>query len=113
MILSPRVVTLSQNTRGLPTEMAQSRMELMSDADYAPWLMDALKLIEEEKVKKLAVVGITAKGEVMTGYYHMEMSDKALVSAHMQADAVLDSVCSNGELIQRRWAEQEEDADEI
>ena len=39
---------------------------LMSDADYAPWLMDALKLIEEEKVKKLAVVGITAKGEVMT-----------------------------------------------
>lgn len=25
---------------------------LMSDADYAPWLMDALKLIEEEKVKK-------------------------------------------------------------
>lgn len=23
----PRVVTLSQNTRGLPTEMAQSRME--------------------------------------------------------------------------------------
>lgn len=69
---------------------------LMSNADYAPWLMDALKLIEEEKVK--------------------EMSDKALVSAHMQADAVLDSVCSNGELIQRRWAEQEEegeDADEI
>ncbi len=89
---------------------------LMSNADYAPWLMDALKRIEEEKVKKLAVVGITAKGEVMTGYYHMEMSDKALVSAHMQADAVLDSVCSNGELIQRRWAEQEEegeDADEI
>lgn len=55
---------------------------LMSNADYAPWLMDALKLIEEENVKKLAVVGITAKGEVMTGYYHMEMSDKALVSAH-------------------------------
>ena len=89
---------------------------LMSDAEYAPWLMDALKLIEEEKVEKLAVVGITAKGEVMTGYYHMEMSDKALVSAHMQADAVLDSVCSNGELIHRRWAEQEEkgeDVDEI
>lgn len=87
----------------------------MSDAKYAPWLMDALKLIEEEKVEKIAVVGITAKGEVMTGYYNMEMSDKALVSAHMQADAVLDSVCSNGELIQRRWAEQEEeeDADEI
>jgi hypothetical protein len=89
---------------------------LMSNADYAPWLMDVLKLIEEEKVKKIAVVGITAKGEVITGYYHMEMSDKALASAHMQADAVLDSVCSNGDLIQRRWAEQEEeeeDADEI
>jgi hypothetical protein len=27
VILSHRVVTLSQNTRGLPTEMAQSRME--------------------------------------------------------------------------------------
>lgn len=26
---------------------------LMSNADYAPWLMDALKLIEEEKVKNL------------------------------------------------------------
>ena len=82
---------------------------LMSDAEYAPWLMDALKLIEEEKFEKLAVVGITAKGEVMTGYYNMEMSNKALVSAHMQADAVLDSVCSNGELIQRCWAEWEND----
>lgn len=41
---------------------------LMSDAPYAPWLMDALKLIEEEGVEKLMVAGITAKGEVMTGY---------------------------------------------
>lgn len=64
---------------------------LMSDAPYAPWLMDALKLIEEEGVEKLMVAGITAKSEVMTGYYHMEMSDKATVAAHVQADAVLDT----------------------
>lgn len=34
---------------------------LMSDADYAPWLMVQLKLIEEEKVKKLAVVRLLPK----------------------------------------------------
>lgn len=81
---------------------------LMSDAPYAPWLMDALKLIEEEGVEKLMVAGITAKGEIMTGYYHMEMSDKATVAAHVQADAVLDSVCANGNLIQSRWAEEDD-----
>lgn len=85
---------------------------LMSDAPYAAWLMDALKLLEEEKVSKIAVTGISPKGEVMTGYFGMEMSDKATISAHIQADAVMDMVCTNGSLIREHWDENADELDE-
>lgn len=81
---------------------------LMSDAPYAAWLMDALKLLEEEHVGKITVAGISPKGEVVTGYFGMEMSDKATLSAHIQADAVMDMVCANGSLIRDRWDEDTE-----
>ena len=54
VILSHRVVTLSQNTRGLPTEMAQSRME-HTNALLGQWKdsekerRDELKKLEQKK----------------------------------------------------------------
>lgn len=87
---------------------------LMSDAAYAPWAADSLSLIEQEGVQKIAILGITPSGEVLTAYYNLQMSDKAVIAAHVQADAVLDSVMANGKLIQSYWEDsEEEDSEEI
>lgn len=85
---------------------------LMSDAAYAPWAADSLSLIEQEGVQKIAILGITPKGEVLTAYYNLQMSDKAVIAAHVQADAVLDSVMANGNLIRNSWEAADDEAEE-
>ena len=73
---------------------------LMSDAPYASWLSDVLATLEEHKIDRIAVAAPLPNGEVFTGYFRLDTMDKALLAANMQADAVLDAVCHNGQLIQ-------------
>lgn len=76
---------------------------LMSDAPYAAWLSDVLATLEECKIEKIAVAAPLPNGEVFTGYFRLDTMDKALLAANMQADAVLDAVCHNGQRIQQAW----------
>lgn len=87
---------------------------LMSDAPYAPWLSDVLAMLEENKIDRICVAAPLPGGEVFTGYYHMDMMDKAVVATNIQADATLDAVCANGRHIQEAWedAEEEEEGEE-
>ena len=39
----------------------------------------------------------------------MGTMDKALVATNIQADATMDAICANGQLIQRAWEDAEED----
>ena len=74
---------------------------LMSDAPYAPWLSDVLAMLEENKIDRICVAAPLPGGEVFTGYYHMDMMDKAVVATNIQADATLtaSSVASAGMLV--------------
>lgn len=86
---------------------------LMSDATYAPWLSDILASLEELKIDRICVAAPLPGGEVFTGYYHMDMMDKAVVATNIQADATLDAVCANGRRIQEAWeADNEEGVDD-
>lgn len=86
---------------------------LMSDAPYASWLSDVLAMLEENKIDRICVATTLPGGEVFTGYYHMDMMDKAVVATNIQADATLDAVCANGRRIQEAWeADDEEDVDD-
>lgn len=87
---------------------------LISDAPYAPWLSDVLAMLEENKIDRICVAAPLPGGEVFTGYYHMDMMDKAVVATNIQADATLDAVCANGRHIQEAWedAEEEEEGEE-
>jgi len=82
---------------------------LISDAPYAAWLSDVLATLEEHKVTKIAVAAPLPGGEVFTGYFDMGTMDKALVATNIQADATMDAICANGQLIQRAWEDAEED----
>lgn len=82
---------------------------LMSDAPYAPWLSDVLAMLEENKIDRICVAAPLPGGEVFTGYYHMDMMDKAVVATNIQADAMMDAVCANGRHIQEAWENTEDE----
>lgn len=81
---------------------------LISDAPYAAWLSDVLATLEERKVTKIAVAAPLPGGEVFTGYFDMSTMDKALMATNIQADATMDAICANGQMIRQAW----DDADE-
>jgi len=85
---------------------------LMSDAPYASWLSDVLATLEEHKIDRIAVAAPLPNGEVFTGYFRLDTMDKALLAANMQADAVLDAVCHNGQRIQQAWDDSIEDSED-
>lgn len=84
---------------------------LISDAPYAAWLSDVLAQLEDLKIDRIAIAAPLPNGKVFTGYFNMEMMDKAVVATNIQADATLDAVCANGRHIQEAWesAEDEEE----
>lgn len=82
---------------------------LISDVPYASWLSDVLAQLEELKIDRIAIAAPLPGGEVFTGYYHMDMMDKAVVATNIQADATLDAVCANGRRIQKAWEEEGDD----
>lgn len=81
---------------------------LISDAPYAAWLSDVLATLEEHKVTKIAVAAPLPGGEVFTGYFDMSTMDKALMATNIQANATMDAICANGQMIRQAW----DDADE-
>lgn len=85
---------------------------LISDAPYAPWLSDVLAMLEENKIDRICVAAPLPGGEVFTGYYHMDMMDKAVVATNIQADATLDAVCANGRHIQEAWENTEDEEED-
>lgn len=85
---------------------------LISDAPYASWLSDVLAQLEELKIDRIAIAAPLPGGEVFTGYYHMDMMDKAVVATNIQADATLDAVCANGRRIQEAWENTEDEEED-
>ena len=70
---------------------------------------DESNLLEKEhKIDRITIAAPLADGEVFTGYYNMNTQDKALLASNIQADAVLDAVCHNGQRIQQAWEDDEE-----
>ena len=67
---------------------------LMSDAPYASWLSDVLATLEEHKIDRIAV----------QHPYRMARYSQA----NVQADAVLDAVCHNGQRIRQAWENDED-----
>ena len=82
--------------------------KLSDFAPYAAWLSEVLATLEEHKIDRITVAAPLADGEVFTGYYNMNTQDKALLASNIQADAVLDAVCHNGQRIRQAWEDDEE-----
>ena len=81
---------------------------LMSDAPYASWLSDVLATLEEHKIDRIAGCAALYRMARYSLWATSAWMDKALLAANMQADAVLDAVCHNGQRIQQAWENDED-----
>lgn len=82
---------------------------LLSDKEYAPWLVDSLSEFNIQNVRAIALVGISENGECITGYYNCNLADKAVIAANIQADALYGTVMANADQIMHKAEELEEE----
>ncbi|WP_101698510.1 hypothetical protein [Clostridium minihomine] len=63
--------------------------------EYLPFLTETIDALGEEKVKGLAVVAILEDREVFTGYWNMDLQDKATAETHIRYDCIDQMILNN------------------
>lgn len=76
-------------------------MDDITKKPYAAWLEDALKTVVETGAKKMCVAAILPNGEVFTGYYNADATDKALFAHNIQSDVTMDIIMANIDTIKK------------
>lgn len=87
-------------------------MKDITQEEYAEWLEDSLKTIVEGSPKCIVLAAKLESGDVVTGYYHCGLEDRAMLLAHIQADMTMSIVQSNADMVKSAIDELEENADE-
>ena len=83
-------------------------MKDVKDLPYAGWLEGAIRALSERDVDCIAIAARTKDEEVLTAYYEASLSDKAVIAAFIQGDAMLDMAINNARMIVDA-AEEDED----
>ena len=63
---------------------------------YAEWLELSLQNIIEKPVKAMCIITKFDTGEIGTGYYDCDMTDKLVFAGFIQQDAMIDTLSANG-----------------
>ena len=74
---------------------------------YAEWLEQSLQHIVDKPVQSICLITKFESGEIGTGYYGADMTDKLIFAGFIQQDAMFDSMAANGLL-----EDDEEDEDD-
>lgn len=82
---------------------AEDKQELFA------WLEQSLKALVDGNPVSAAVVGINDKGETLTGYFHADAQAKAIFAHNINADAMLDVVLNNIDMVRDALDELDED----
>lgn len=81
----------------------------MSEKGKLKWLEKTAEQVMANELCWCSVVMLKKDGEVLTGYWNMEATDKAFAAAEIQMDAMLDMVGANRDYIKQQWEENEDD----
>jgi len=81
--------------------------------ELTAWLEDCVKnLYERNKESRITSAAIITQSEdrvVLTGYYNCDAQDKAIFAHNLNADAMLDIVCNNADIVKQAIEEVDED----
>ena len=84
-------------------------MDDITKKPYAAWLEEALKTVVETGAKKICVSAILPNGEVFTGYYNADATDKALFAHNIQSDVTMDIIMANIDTIKKAMEDNDGD----
>lgn len=91
-----RITPLSQE--GEET-LEGKRMFDINEVPYAEWLEKSLQAIVPLKPVSLCFAATMPDGEVYTGYYNADATDKAVIAHNIQADITMDIIRTNAAII--------------
>lgn len=73
--------------------------------EYYSWLDDSVHALIDSKPLSVGISAILPDGNVLTAYYNADQQDKALMANNFFADAMLDVVINNIEIIKEALEE--------
>lgn len=73
--------------------------------EYLTWLEETAQEMLKHEPVSAGVVFVLPDGNVMTAYYMADQTDKALMAHNIYADAVLDIVLNNAQLLREAMEE--------
>lgn len=86
---------------------------MFENDELTAWLEDCVKnLYERNKESRITSAAIITQSEdrlVLTGYYNADAQDKAIFAHNLNADAMLDVVCANADVVKQAIEEVDED----
>ena len=85
------------------------RMFDINEVPYAEWLEKSLQAIVPLKPVSLCFAATMPDGEVYTGYYNADATDKAVIAHNIQADITMDIIRTNAAIIKDMIEHCEED----
>ena len=89
---------------------------MFENDELTAWLEDCVKNLyernKESRIVSAAIVTLFEDRVVLTGYYNCDAQDKAIFAHNLNADAMLDIVCNNADIVKQAIEEADEDDQE-
>lgn len=86
---------------------------MFENDELTAWLEDCVKNLyernRESRIVSAAIITMSDDRVVLTGYYNADAQDKAIFAHNLNADAMLDVVCANADVVKRAIEEADED----
>lgn len=86
---------------------------MFENDELTAWLEDCVKNLfernKESRITSAAIITMSEDRMVLTGYYNCDAQDKAIFAHNLNADAMLDEVCANADVVKRAIEEADED----
>lgn len=89
---------------------------MFENDELTAWLEDCVKNLfernKESRIVSAAIITMSDDRAVLTGYYNCDSTDKAIFAHNLNADAMLDVVCANADIVKQAIEEADEDDQE-
>lgn len=86
---------------------------MFENEELSTWLEEAVRLFfdqdKESEVKSGVLCVKQENGNVVTGFFKCDATDKAVFAHNIYADAMLDIVCNNADIVKQAIEEVDED----
>jgi hypothetical protein len=86
-------------------------ISIVSDkkTEYNEWMAETLDKLGDEDIKGISVSAICKNGDVLTGYWNLNLQDKAIIHTNIQYDCIDQMIYTNRDRYQKPMDESEDE----